>query len=245
MRSAKDSRHNRVVWLFDLDNTLHDASAAVFGPTNQAMAHYIAEHLKLPLEQADTLRQHYWERYGATLLGLVRHHGVDADHFLHSTHQLPGLEQRLSSSSQDRAFLRRLPGRKIILTNAPRAYALRVLKALGLSLLFERVIGIEDMRMFGHWRAKPDRRMLRHIATRLKALPHQCVLVEDTLQHQRAACQVGMRSVWMQRYIAQTHNAAPTSAQSGTKVFAHLRCKPMYTHVKIRSLRPLRLMTRG
>ena len=34
-------------------------------------------------------------RYGATLPGLVRHHGVKAGHFLHHTHLLPGLESRL------------------------------------------------------------------------------------------------------------------------------------------------------
>ena len=30
----------RRVWLFDLDNTLHDASHAAFGPTNLAMTEY-------------------------------------------------------------------------------------------------------------------------------------------------------------------------------------------------------------
>ena len=66
----------RLTWLFDLDNTLHDASHAAFGPTNQAMTDYIAEHLGVSHEEAWSLRQHYWKRYGATLLGLVKHHGV-------------------------------------------------------------------------------------------------------------------------------------------------------------------------
>ena len=37
----------RRVWLFDLDNTLHDASHAAFGPTNLAMNEYMATHLGL------------------------------------------------------------------------------------------------------------------------------------------------------------------------------------------------------
>ena len=37
----------RRTWLFDLDNTLHDASRAAFGPTNQAMTDYIATHLAM------------------------------------------------------------------------------------------------------------------------------------------------------------------------------------------------------
>ncbi len=68
----------RRVWLFDLDNTLHDASAASFAPTNVAMTQYIVDHLGFSHEEAGSLRQHYWLHYGATMLGLVRHQGVKA-----------------------------------------------------------------------------------------------------------------------------------------------------------------------
>ena len=47
------------VWLFDLDNTLHDASAAVFGRLNASMTDYIEQHLGMPRAQADALRVHY------------------------------------------------------------------------------------------------------------------------------------------------------------------------------------------
>src|SRR5512139_2291163 len=117
-------------WLFDLDNTLHDASHASFGPTSRAMSEYLAAHLGLTVDEASELRQRYWNHYGATLLGVVRHHRVQPAHFLAQTHQLPGLEERLRTSAHDRAALARLPGRKLILTNAPRAYALRVLDTL-------------------------------------------------------------------------------------------------------------------
>ena len=36
---------------------------------------YIQQHLKLTQEESDALRRRYWQRYGATLLGLVKHHG--------------------------------------------------------------------------------------------------------------------------------------------------------------------------
>src|SRR5207253_133311 len=150
-------------WLFDLDDTLHDASHASFGPTSQAMTDYIAHHLALTPDDARALRQHYWKRYGATLLGLVRHHDVSASHFLEVTHRLPGLEQRLRTSAHDRAALRRLPGRKFVLTNAPRSYALRVLKTLRLAGCFDGILCVEDMTMFGQPRPKPDARMLRHV----------------------------------------------------------------------------------
>ena len=80
------------VWLFDLDNTLHDAGAWVFGALHRSMGDFTARALGLDLPDAQALNRHYWHRYGASLLGLMRHHGVQPAHFLADTHRLPGLD---------------------------------------------------------------------------------------------------------------------------------------------------------
>jgi putative hydrolase of the HAD superfamily len=216
------------VWLFDLDDTLHDATHASMGELRVAMGEYIVHHLGITPEQSDALRRRYWLRYGATLLGLVRHHGVQAAHFLHHTHALPGLEQRVRGHAADLAALARLPGRKYILTNAPAAYAARVLGVLGIAHLFAGLLSIEDMSMFGELRPKPDARMLRALAARLRVPPARCVLVEDTLVHQKAARRVGMKTVWMQRWLGAT----PASVRQ--------RRRPPYVDRRIRQLRQLR-----
>ena len=177
-------RQSKRAWIFDPDNTLHNASYAAFGGINESMTEYIVEQLGVDHQEANALRLTYLLRYGATLLGLVRHHGIQAAHFLHHTHILPGLEQRVRGHAQDFHALARLRGRKLILTNAPAAYTARVLGVLGIAPLFDAVLSIEDMRVFGHWRPKPDARMLRRMAVRLGATPRHCVLVEDTLEHQ-------------------------------------------------------------
>ena len=214
------------VWLFDLDNTLHDAGPWVFAQMNATMTQYVQQTLGLPAAEADALRHAYWRRYGSTLLGLMRHHGVKAAHFLHETHRFPGLEAAVSGHRHDFAAISRLAGRRIVLTNAPRAYALRVLEALGLRRLFASVITIEDMAQFGQLRPKPDARMLRALAARLRVAPSRCVLVEDTLVHQKAARRVGMKTVWMRRW------ARPDAAR-------RLRGRPAYVDRSIRSLKAL------
>src|SRR5207344_871247 len=118
-------------------------------------------------------------------------------------------EERISGHRQDFAALARLRGRKLILTNAPRAYALRVLRALRIEHLFDGVLTMEDMRMFGELRPKPDARMLRRLVARLGVPAAHCVLVEDTLVHQKAARRVGMQTVWMQRYARRGGHGAP------------------------------------
>ena len=219
------------IWLFDLDNTLHDASHAAFRDLNERMSGYIVEHLGMGRGEADALRRHYWRRYGATLLGLIRHHGVDAAHFLHHTHLLPGLEERVRGHAHDFAALARLRGRRVILTNAPAAYTARVLGVLGIAHLFDGVVAIEHMKMFGHLRPKPDARMFRALAARLGVHPSRCVLVEDTLEHQKAARSVGMGTVWMQRW----------ARRAGTAPVAHgrLSITPAYVDRRVLNLRQL------
>jgi putative hydrolase of the HAD superfamily len=219
------------VWLFDLDNTLHNASHAAFGGIDRAMTEYIVRELAVDTEQADRLRRHYWLRYGATLLGLVRHHGVSAAHFLHHTHLLPDLEDSVHGHPHDLQALRRLRGRKVILTNAPRAYAERVLGALGIARWFDGLFAIEDMRMFGQLRPKPDARMLRRLAARLRVPAHRCTLVEDTLVHQKAARGVGMRTVWIQRWLRG-------AAAVQRKPVRHA-LRPAYVDRRVRGLREL------
>ena len=46
------------IWLFDLDNTLHDASKAVFWRLNRSMTDYIVQHLGLARDDADRLRKY-------------------------------------------------------------------------------------------------------------------------------------------------------------------------------------------
>ncbi len=239
-QSEQRSDASNRVWLFDLDNTLHDASHSAFAGINQAMTDYIVDHLVTSHEDAAALRTHYWHRYGATLLGLVKHHGVNQMHFLEQTHLLPGLEQRVRCSLPDRAALKRLPGRKFILTNAPRDYAMRVMNTLRLTNCFDGIICVEDMTMFGHHRPKPDARMFKHLAARLKVPTHACVLVEDTLAHQRSAKRVGMRTVWMLRYLNASLRTPLSPLKSSPKVSVHPCRKPPYVCARIKSIQRLR-----
>jgi putative hydrolase of the HAD superfamily len=227
-----NARAVRRVWLFDLDDTLHDAATASMPQLHDAMNAYIRGELGLDDEAASGLRRRYWQRYGATLLGLVRHHSIKPAHFLRLTHTLPGLESRVRGHAHDIAALARLPGRKFILTNAPTAYARRVLAVLGIERLFDGLLAIEDMAMFGQLRPKPDRRMLRHLAARLRVAPSRCILVEDTLVHQKAARAVGMGTVWMQRWLKRPDSHPPGACTRRQR-------RPAYVDRRVRGLRAL------
>lgn len=186
---------SRRVWLLDLDNTLHDATVHAFPRINAAMTSFVAELLGLPGDEADALRTHYWHRYGATLLGLVRHHGVDPAHFLRETHRFDDMPRLVRRNGRLRAALSRLPGRRIVLTNAPAAYAAAVLAALGVAPLIDRVVSIESMRFAGRIQPKPSRAMLRRLVASLRTDAANCVLLDDTPANLHGARAVGIRTV--------------------------------------------------
>ena len=108
--------------------------------------------------------------------------------------------------------------------------------AIGAAHHFDGLLSIEDMAMFGSLRPKPDARMLRWIAARLKVPPSRCVLVEDTLQHQKSAFSIGMATVWMQRWTREAQKGRAGSRKVG--VYLHRR--PAYVCARIFSLRELR-----
>jgi putative hydrolase of the HAD superfamily len=179
------------VWIFDLDNTLHDASPHIFPHMNRAMTAYVAEHLAVGEAEANELRTRYWRRYGATLLGLMRHHGVDPHHFLWHTHQFPDLPRMLLAHPALKSLLRRLPGRKIVFSNSPTHYAESVLRALGIRRLFEGVFSIEHT----GFRPKPDVAGFRRLLRRHRLHPRRCVMVEDSIENLVTAKRLGMGTV--------------------------------------------------
>lgn len=188
------------VWLFDLDNTLHNATPHIFPHINHSMRQYIEHHLGIDEHQATRLRQDYWVRYGATLLGLMRHHGTDPRHFLRETHQFPNLRRMLDFQKPTLHALRRLRGKKIIFTNAPRHYTDAVLAMTGLDRHFSAIYAVEKIR----FQPKP---MLAGFRTLLKTEhidARRCIMVEDSLPNLVSAKKLGMKTVWVNSGLRQS-----------------------------------------
>ena len=197
-------------WLFDLDNTLHNATPHIFPHINRSMRDYIERHLGVDRHEATRIRQDYWVRYGATLLGLIRHHGTDPDHFLRETHQFPDLRRLVVFERPVIHALRRLCGRKIIFSNAPRHYAEAILEITGLGACFDAVYSVENVR----YQPKP---MLAGFRTLLRAErldPLRCIMVEDSLANLVAAKRLGMKTVW----VSTSYRRSPSVDQKITSV---------------------------
>lgn len=232
------------IWLFDLDNTLHDASHAIFPAINANMNAFMAKVLGdgETLADASTVnaaRLAYWKRYGATLIGMIKHHDVRMEDFLREAHQFDNLAEMIRAERGLARLLKRLPGRKILLTNGPRRYSQEVMRHLGLHRHFAKHIAIESMMVHRQLRPKPSRLLLRKLMARERATPRQCVLVEDTAVTLKAAKALGMRTAWVTQYLATNPNLRQSAGNLPHPAFTK---RPFYVDVKVKSVTKLPAM---
>ena len=92
-------------------------------------------------------------------------------------------------------MLRRLPGRKLVLSNAPRQYACAVLQLMGIEGHFDAVHCIEST----GYQPKPSLAAFRGLLHIHGLIATRCIMVEDSRDNLRPAKRLGMKTVWVTR----------------------------------------------
>jgi len=134
-------------WVFDLDDTLYPRSIGLHDQMKRRVVLFIADHMKIAHAAAEAVHLDYYERYGATLQGLIDLHGVAPRAFLDFIHDI---DLSVLGRNEDLiAALRALPGRRIVFTNASRGHAVAALDVMGMSDLFAAIASIEDSDFVG------------------------------------------------------------------------------------------------
>ena len=178
-------------WIFDLDNTLYPSSSNLFALIDVRMGEYIMELLGCDAVEARKVQKGYFFAHGTTLAGLMAEHEVDPHHFLGFVHDID--MTALERNETLIGALARLPGRKLIFTNADTRYAGRVLDRLGLGESFEAVHDIHAT----DFRPKPDPHAYRGLCEAYGLEPAQSLFVEDLARNLKPAKAIGMTTVWV------------------------------------------------
>lgn len=178
-------------WIFDLDNTLYDWRCDLFGQIDKRMTAFIAERFGLDQASARSLQKLYFAEHGTTLRGLMREHAVDPTAFLDYVHDIDF--SALSPEPRLRRALQRLPGRKLVFTNADSAYAWRVIERLGVADCIEAVFDIAD----ADFEPKPEPETYRRMVRRHGVDPSAALMVEDIARNLKPAADLGMTTAWL------------------------------------------------
>ena len=188
-------------WLFDLDNTLYPAESGFMGEIERRMTAYVERVTGLARDDAYKLQKKYLAEYGLTLGGLVEHHGVDPADFHRIFHDM-SLEA-LAHDPGLVAAITRLPGRRLIFTNADAVHAERVLDRLGLTILFDDIFDIGS----ADYVPKPSPATFARINQAHGIEPATAAFFEDSERNLAPAAALGMTTV-----LVGAHAEASTAA---------------------------------
>jgi putative hydrolase of the HAD superfamily len=190
-------------WVFDLDNTLYPAHFSVYEAVGERMTACIARLTGLPHAEAEQLRETYFERHGASVVGLMRHHGCDPFDFMAYVHEVPLDEVQPDPVLCD--ALARLPGRKLVFTNGSHGYAWRIVTRLGAADLFERVFALED----SDFVPKPERAAFERLIRDCNVDPHRAVFLDDHPRNIETARALGFVGVQIGASDGLAHGLGP------------------------------------
>ncbi len=185
--------------VIDLDNTLYAADSGVFARMDKRMTAFVANELDVSSDEADRLRVKYWKEYGTTLRGMMLHHGMAPEAFLHDVHDIDAHEILQPDAALDTA-LARLPGRKVIHTNGIREHAERILAALDIAHHFKAIYDIR----FNNYIPKPCQQTLASLIGAEGFTPARTLVVDDMADNLRVAKALGCKTVWITRETERT-----------------------------------------
>ncbi|MFT5540248.1 MAG: putative hydrolase of the HAD superfamily [Alphaproteobacteria bacterium] len=189
-------------WVFDLDNTLYSADCALFHQVDRRMGEYISTLFGLDYDAARKLQKDYYRTYGTTLRGLMVNHDIDPHAYLDFVHDID-----LTVMDPDialNAALTRLPGAKVIFTNASRGHAEAVTERLGIRHHFGGIFDIHDAAYI----PKPAPEIYDQFIKAHGITPKRTVLFEDTAANLAPAAARGMTTVLVRPGEAGVENDA-------------------------------------
>lgn len=178
-------------WIFDLDNCLYPASQKLFDQIDKRMGGFIAELFEVDAVEAHRIQKDYFHEFGTTLAGLMHHHGIDPHSYLAYVHDIDLAP--ISRNDRMAAALAKIPGRKIIYTNADASHADRVLKRIGIEEHFEAVHDVHS----ADYVPKPRPSAYAAMLARHNIDPKRAVMVEDLARNLSPASEAGLATVWV------------------------------------------------
>lgn len=188
-------------WLFDLDNTLYPKRTELFARMDERIGAYVARLLDLDPDRARIVQKGYFISHGTTLAGLMAEHGVDPYHYLADVHDIE--MDVLEHNAPLAAAIAKLPGRKIVFTNADAPYAGKVLERLGLGESFEAIHDVHA----SNYHPKPHVHAYQSVCEAYRIDPTRAAFVEDMARNLAPAKAIGMTTIWVDNGSEQAPDA--------------------------------------
>tara|TARA_Y100000813_G_scaffold179485_1_gene147254 strand:- start:527 stop:1093 length:567 start_codon:yes stop_codon:yes gene_type:complete len=167
------------------------------------MKQFISSRLNISKEEAFKIQKKFYNEYGTTLSGLMKHYQIKPNEFLKFVHNVD--LSKLKKCSNLFKEINQLPGRKIIYTNGDQDYAKKVLNSLGVESLFEYILDITKSKYIPKPSVEPLITYLNKNNINLKT----CVYFEDLEKNLENAHKYGITTVHIEDKINKKKTTQP------------------------------------
>lgn len=178
--------------ILDLDSTLYPFESGMEQHMDAMIDDFVIGHLNLPPDRVRSVRQKYFTRYGTTIGGLIKHHGINPDEYYRFIHNFD-FQEHIHPAPWLKELLNRLAMRKVVFSNSPKAYIGKVLEILGIASCFE---GIFDIAFSGYF-GKPNPDSYQNVLNHLGADARDCIFVDNSLPNVVNARRLGFTAIWL------------------------------------------------
>lgn len=160
--------------IFDLDNTLYPSSAKMDQGITERMISCVANFFNTTYEEAIKIRAKNITNFSTTLEWLRSEGLTDIEGYFAKVHPENEADE-LEADPKLREYIKSITQNKIILTNAPKEHAVRVLEKLNISDLFIDICDIRSSGLLG----KPFPKSFEEALTKINGTVEDTIFVDD------------------------------------------------------------------
>ncbi|BAI81106.1 pyrimidine 5'-nucleotidase [Deferribacter desulfuricans SSM1] len=179
--------------VFDLDNTLYPPDKSILKEVDKKINEFMVFKVGISSDDVDSLRREYWDKYGTTLNGLIKHFNINPHEYLEFVHDVC-YDKYFCRDDLLIKILSEFDEKKYIFTNGSKKHALNVLERLGIKEYFEQIFSIEDT----DFHPKPYKKSFDFFVERSGINPKETIFFEDMPKNLRGAKELGFKTalVW-------------------------------------------------
>jgi pyrimidine 5'-nucleotidase len=177
--------------IFDLDGTLYKIPKEMNKKIEDRVNSFYAEKFNLNKREAERIRNELKKKYGTSIL-VFRKFGIDENEFYEKIFGDIEPKDYIKEDKKLVKILKDIGLKKVILTNSPRFFALKVLDTLGIEQnIFDLIVTAND-----YHTVKPNKEAFLNITNYFNVSPLETIVVGDEAEKDlKTAHELGMKTI--------------------------------------------------
>jgi len=182
--------------IFDLDGTLYQTHKYdVYDQLCNNIYQYISTISNLSLEESYKLSEYYQDKYGSSVLGLMKEKSIDPEDFLKSAYKIN--YSKIRPDQKMKSLFKKIKTKNIVFTNSTYDYAETVLSKIEILDFIDEIFCIRSSR----YESKPNKSAYDIFEKKYQIKINDCNFIDDREGNIKTAIAYGANTIHCQGNI--------------------------------------------